>query len=284
MNKIKKILTVALVLLLVGIIGSILTLKPMINPKLFSEEKVINKSFSHIEIAADNTSMEILPTTDSTAKVGISGKAGKGSKYYLSTDVKNATLSVKVKYEQRSFINLFPSSLTLKVYVPERLYKTLKIHSDDGRVNVRNLQANDINIKSNDGKIDLSNIKGTAIITQANDGSSNLKNVKANAIKVTANDGRINLDQVDGHISGKANDGAISLTTNQLNHPIELATDNGRINIQTKKKPVNATINASGQNARVSIFEGSDSATVFGKGENLISLTAKDGSITVKKK
>lgn len=284
MNKIKRLSIIALVLLIVGTVGSILTLKPMINRRSFSEEKVINKAFSHIDISSDNTSVEVLPTTDSKAKVGISGKVGKGSKYHLSTDVKNSNLFIRARYEQRSFINLFPSSLTLKVYLPKRLYKTLKIGSDDGRIIVRNLQANDININSNDGKIELSNIKGTSVSTQADDGLSSLKNVKANAVQVNSNDGRINLDQVDGRISGKANDGTISLKTNQLDHPIELETDDGRINIQTKKKPTNATINASGQNAKVSIFKGSDSTTVFGKGEHLISLTARDGSINIEKK
>lgn len=322
MGKIKKVSIVALLLLLVGIVGSLLTFKPIIQQNSISKEKVINEKFSHIEIVTGNTGVEILPTTDSTAKIDISGKVGKGSNYNLSTNVENSTLSIGVKYEQRSLINFFPSSLSLKVYLPEMVYESIQIKGDDGGINTSDLQAKDINIKTANGKIKLSNVKGTTVTTQAIDGASNLKNVTASIVNVKSGNGkielsnvkgttvttqaidgasnfknvtasnmnvksyngRINLENIEGHVSAKANDGSILLVSNHLDNPIEFETDNGSIDIQTKKKPTNATINVSVENGKVDIFDSSNRNVVFGNGEHLIKLTATDGSITVEKK
>ncbi|WP_018661690.1 DUF4097 family beta strand repeat-containing protein [Heyndrickxia acidiproducens] len=284
MNKIKKVSIVALVLLLVGAVGSILTFKPMIQQKSISKEKVINEKFNHIKMVTDNTGVEILPTTDSTARVSLTGKIGKGSKYHLSTDAENATLSVRVKYEQRSFINFFPSSLSLKVYVPKTVYESLRIEGDNGRISLSDLQAKDINVKTDNGKIEFDNVKGTTITTQTDNGLSNLKNVKASFVKANSDNGRIALENVEGRIFAKANNGRISLVTHQLDQPIKFETDNGRINIQTKKKPTNAIINASTENGRVELFDRSNRNAVFGNGEHLIKLTASNGRITVENK
>lgn len=61
MDKIKKISLLALVLLLVGIVGSLLTFRPVLRQEAKSEEKVVHEEFSRIKIATDNTRVEILP-------------------------------------------------------------------------------------------------------------------------------------------------------------------------------------------------------------------------------
>lgn len=68
MDKIKKMSLVALVLLLVGIVGSLLTFRPVFRQEAKLEEKVIHEKFSRIKIATDNTRVEILPAAGSAAK------------------------------------------------------------------------------------------------------------------------------------------------------------------------------------------------------------------------
>lgn len=285
MSNIRKISVIALTLLLIGIIGSIFTIKPMLNKSPISKEEVINDKFNKIKIVTDNTGIELLPTTDATAKVDLSGKAGKGTKYHLSADVENATLTISVKYNLQSLVTLFPSSpLLLKVYVPEVLYESLQIEDNNGHVNVGDFQAKEIHINTNNGRVVLNNVKSTKVTTETDNGSSNLKNVKASDITVKSKNGKIILEDIDGQIYAKSNNGSISFVTNQLDQPIDFETNNGRINIQTKEKPINATINANVNNGKADIFDSSNRHVVFGNGENSINLTTSNGSITIEKK
>jgi len=283
MDKIKKMSLVALVLLLVGIVGSLLTFRPVFRQEAKLEEKVIHEKFSRIQIATDNTAIEILPATGSAAKITVSGRAEKGSTYHLSTDVKNAVLSIGIKYKQRNFISFFPSSLSLKVYVPEKWYESLQVKNNDGRVRAGDLRARDIRIKTENGKIELNHISGDTITAEANDGSSTLENVKASLVKVKSENGKIVLKNLDSRVSGKAGDGSILFTTRHLNHPVELRANNGNIKIQTGEKPANATIRASAEDGRVDIFGSSDGNRVFGSGKPLIQLFTADGNIAVEK-
>ncbi len=322
MGKIKKLLIVAIVLILVGIAGSIFTFKPMLQQKSISEEKVINETFSRIAIVTNNTEVEIFPTTDATAKIDITGKLAKGSVYDVAANVEKSILSIDVKYEQRNFASFFPSSLSLQVYVPESVYESLQVKGDDGRIIVSDIQAKDMNIKTDNGNIDVRNVKGTTFKAQSNDGTTKLNNItatdvlvksdngnielinaKASTVKTEVNDGttnlnhvtaanahmksdngKINLEKIEGQMSATAYDGGISLVTNQLESPITFKTANGDIHIQTKEKPTNATINTSVENGKVNIFGNSNSSTVFGNGEYMIHLASNDGSITVGEK
>ncbi len=322
MGKIKKLSIVAVVLLLVGIVGSIFTFKPMLQQKSISEEKVINETFSQIEIVSNNTEVEIFPTKDATAKIDITGKLAKGSIYEVAANVEDSILSIDVKYEQRNFASFIPSSFSLRVYVPESVYESLQINGDDGGITVSDIQAKDMNVKTDNGNIEVRNVKGTTfkiqsndgathlsnitasdihvksdngnielinaeastVKTQVNDGTTNLNNITASNVHVKSDNGKINLENMDGHVSAKANDGSILLVTNHLEYPIEFETANGNIHIQTEEKPTNATINTSVENGKVDIFGNSNSSTVFGNGEYLIHLASNDGSIAVGEK
>lgn len=284
MSKIKQISIIALVLLLVGIVGSVLTFKPMLQQTSVSKEEVIQEQSNRIEITADDAEVEVLSTTDSTAKVDLSGQVGKGAKYHLTTNVENSALIIDVKLAQQNFISLYSSSLSIKVYVPEALYESLQITGDDGHIAVSDLQAGDIHVTTTDGRVEFNNVKGTTLTTLTKDGSSELKNVEAATIQVKSGSGRINLEEVAGQISAETSDGGISLVTSQLDHPLELTTKDGHIHVQTKNKPTNATIIASVEDGHVELFDSSDRHAVFGNGEHTIKLTASDGSITVEEK
>ncbi|WP_017550293.1 DUF4097 family beta strand repeat-containing protein [Heyndrickxia coagulans] len=283
MDKIKKMSLVALVLLLVGIVGSLLTFRPVFRQEAKLEEKVIHEKFSRIQIATDNTAIEILPATGSAAKITVSGRAEKGSAYHLSTDVKNAVLSINVKYKQRNFVNFFPSSSSLKVYVPKKWYESLQINSNDGRVRAGDFRAREMRIHVRDGKIELNRINADTITTEASDGSSILENVKASLVKVKSDDGKIVLKHLDSRVSGKTTDGSILFITRHLNHPVELRAIDGNIKIQTEKKPDNATISASTVDGKVNVFGSSNRNMTFGRGKSMIQLFTADGSVTVEK-
>jgi len=264
---IKKISIIAFILLLIGVVGGALTFDSMNKSNQISEEKIINNDrFTDINIATDNAKIEMIATEDPTTKVELSGTVIKNKKYTFAADVDGNKLSIKLKENRLNFFNFgfFSTSLSLKVYVPKKSYDSMQIKSNNGRVHVESLQAKDINVETDNGRIELKNIKGKRVTTKADNG-------------------KILLDDVEGKISGKANNGSISLVTNHLDRPIEFETDNGYINIQTEQEPKNATLDVQIDNGKANIFGSSDRNIKFGNGEHLIKLKTNNGRITVAK-
>lgn len=277
---IKKIAIVALILLLVGIVGSIFTFKSINKSEDVTEEKVINDNFNEIKIKSNEASVEVFSTSDKKAKVELSGKS---SDYRLSADVEGSTLKVDVDYKPKKLFNFdFTSALLdLKVYVPEKVYDSLLIESDNGRVQIDGLQARDVHVKTDNGRIKLNDIESSKVTASADNGMINLKDIVASTVNTSADNGKITLDDVAGKLSGKTNNGSISLVTHDLDRAIDFETDNGKIKIQTEKGPTNAILDAKVDNGKVTIFGESNWDTVIGNGKNLIKLTAKNGTITV---
>lgn len=279
---IKKIAVVALILLLVGIVGGAFTFKSVNEAKDITEEKVVSDDFDEIEITSDEASVEILPTSDSEGSVVLSGKS---SNYRLSVGVEGSTLKVDVAYRQNKLFTFDFASvlLDLKVYVPEKVYDSLQIGSDNGHVQVDDLQVKDAYVKTDNGRIKLNNLESSKVTAEADNGTIDLKNVAAANVTVKADNGKIILDEVEGKLSGKTNNGSISLITSYLDRPIDFETDNGKIKIQTEKDPTNVIFDIKLDNGKADIFGKTNWDTVVGDGEHLIKLIAKNGKITVTK-
>ncbi|MFK4996644.1 DUF4097 family beta strand repeat-containing protein [Bacillus sp. N9] len=169
----------------------------------------------------------------------------------------------------------------MTVYVPEQLYDTIYTKNNNGRIEAEKLNAKEIQMETDNGRIHLTDVKASNVTTKTDNGRTELKNIVADTISVKAANGRVILDNVEGDLVGKTNNGSITMITKQLNHPIELVTDNGKIKIETEKEPENATLNADVANGKVRIYGHSDKHIVFGNGKNLIQLRTHNGSITV---
>ncbi len=230
-----------------------------------SDEITLTESFENIEILVENATVEILPSDDSTTTVSFEGKMKSKSKYKFKADVKKNTLQVELTNKKWSTIgfNFNPFSVKVTVYVPEQEYKKIKADSDNGALVADRIQAEDINFKTNNGRI-------------------HVKQVENSNVYARTNNGRIVLEDVDGDIDAITNNGRIELYTDKLDHTINLSTDNGKVFIETKEKPTNATIKASTDNGKISVFGKSNEHTEFGKGHNQITIETDNGSITVK--
>ncbi|MCM3112714.1 DUF4097 family beta strand repeat-containing protein [Lederbergia lenta] len=283
MINVKNISIIALLLLLIGIVGSIITFKSLGKPEPVSEKRGIDDDqFTNINIVAGNAKVEILPTKDTKATAELSGKA---KNYVFEANVEGNTLAVVLKEKHWKLVSFdfFSTALTLKVYVPEKQYDTIQIESNNGRFHAENLVAKEMNVKTDNGRIELENIESSTVKAEANNGRIELKSIKALSVAVEADNGKILLEDVDGKLSGKTNNGRISLVTNNLERQIDFATDNGSIKIQTEKEPKNVTFDIKVDNGKVDILGSSDRSSIFGNGEHLIKLKSNNGGIKVTK-
>jgi len=267
---IKKISIVALFLLLVGIVGSLTTFRSVNKVDSFSNEKVINQSnYTAIKVETYNSDIEIVPTKEVQTKIEVTGKTRENYKHDLTAEVNGNTLNIKLIDQRKKFFSVNFGSiteyLTLKVYLPEKEYTSLKIKSDNGQILLKQLDVKDVVAHTSNGRIEL-------------------KKISASNVNVQTNNGRIAFEYVDGNIKGKSNNGKISVVTKDLDRSIELETNNGRIEIETEIEPTNTMFDVYSNNGRINILERYNRNTVIGEGENIIKLTSDNGSISVTKK
>ncbi|MBE1555391.1 DUF4097 family beta strand repeat-containing protein [Sporosarcina limicola] len=303
MLNVKRLSIIALFLLLVGVIGSVLTYNLIQKPELVTEEIEIKEdSFTNIEISTNDARIELIPINEPNTLVEVSGHDSKNN---FSASVTESTLTIVYKDSKKKFFSfdVFPKSPTLKVYVPKKLYDTIRVQSDYGSFSAKDIDASEVNVKANDGAIELRDINAASIITESdngqikaenligttvkvkvNDGRTTLKSITADSISIVSDNGKIRLEEINGNLSAKANDGSIKLMTKTLDFPIEFSTDNGHIDIQTDNAPINASIRAQSDNGSITIFDEKKSHSVFGSGEHEINLSTNDGKIVVAKR
>lgn len=236
----------ALILFLIGLAGSIFTFSTLHRPTAVSEEK----SFDHpnitaIDINTSNASVEVIPVKNETAKVKLSGFQSPSTHYSFSADLEGTTLSIELKETQTSWINLFPTTLTLKVFLPEKQYESMDINNDNGSIHIKDLHAKTVHAETDNGKI--------------------------------------SLRHVTAKMTGKTVNGDISLETDSLDRPLQFETDNGSIMIETEQEPTNAKLDVKVDNGSIDLLGQYKESTVIGKGENLIKLTTINGDILVTK-
>ena len=285
MLNVKKIAVTALVLLLVGIIGTIFTVGSIAETTVPETTELHEENYDDIVIQTNNAVVEVLPTSDEFTTVEFIGNSENNQKYEVKADVKEDTLSVNVKERWYKFFNFDFSiqSPKLTVYVPEKTYNSIQVETDNGRVDANGLEANDIRISSNNGRANASELDVKELHVTTNNGRIELQDIQSTHVTSEADNGQIHLENVDGELTGRTSNGKITLITEHLDRPIDFSTNNGQINIQAENEPTNAIFDVKVDNGSVKIFGNSNWDTVVGNGDNLIKLTTDNGSITVEK-
>ncbi|ALX48413.1 DUF4097 family beta strand repeat-containing protein [Lentibacillus amyloliquefaciens] len=262
----KRISIIALVLLVVGALGSLLTFQSLNDSTSVSEEETFSdNNITDIEISANNEEVEVMSTEDRATKVELTGTSSEEIENYLSADVEDETLSIELKDKRLfDFFNFIGTNLTLKVYLPEKTYNSLQADIDNGSFQVEQLSINNV-----EGEVD--------------NGHFDMKDIAAAMVNVEADNGAISLENIEGKINGDVNNGEIYLKTNNLDHPLTLESNNGDIEVETDQEPTNAVFDIKTNNGEATVFGSSNWNTVIGNGDNQIKLTTNNGNINVVK-
>ncbi|MFE4812954.1 DUF4097 family beta strand repeat-containing protein [Peribacillus simplex] len=264
MINVKKLSIIALVLLLVGVIGSLFTFSQVTNKETTTEEKTISEIVTDIQIDTDNAAVEIVPTKDKETRIELVSKGMDVSKLDFTADVEGKKLSVQLKDRRTFSFGFHIQSLHLKVYVPDESYKSFVVESDNGKLQLSGLKSENLNVKSQNGRVELNDI-----ITEK--------------VEVKSANGKVDLNNVEGKLVGSSNNGKITLVTKDLDREIDFESNNGKIMIKTENEPTNTTFDVHVDNGRVDILGKYEGDTVIGKGENLVKLEANNGKIEITK-
>lgn len=277
---IKKLIIIAVTLLVIGILGSLFTYKTISEAEDITENKVIQEDFNSIAIMSNDARVEIMSIDGSDAKVELSGK---GSNYQMVAGVEESVLKVNIDYKQKKLFNFdFTGDiLTLKVYLPEKEYEKLQVNNDNGDMKVNDLKAKDVHLEVDNGFIKMNNMDTETVYASTDNGAVDLKHLMALDVDVNSDNGKIDLEEVDGDLVVRANNGQITLVTEKINRSIDFETDNGKIDIQSDHEPTNAILDIKVSNGKVDYFGKSNWDTVIGEGKHLIKLKTDNGKITL---
>lgn len=278
----KKLVMVASVLLIIGIVGSLFNFKTLYSDKEMKEEKIIDTVFDTINISVDSAKIELIPTNEKNA---ILEYRTNYSDYNFSSEVKNSTLEVHVDMNQKKLFrfDFFSKGSALKLYIPKKQYESLQLESDNGRIMIEGIDVKTADIRTDNGRIEINNMANDNLTVNSDNGRINLANVDASTVTTKSSNGKIVLNHVTGTLSSKTNNGSISLITEDLERSIDFKTDNGKIEIQTEKEPTNVIFDLKTDNGSIDVFNQSDWDTVIGNGDNTIKLETDNGKIIITK-
>ena len=264
MNKIKTVVITGIVLLVIGVVGSLLTYQFMDYSAATKTEAVPSEQIVNVEINADNENVTIIPmnnTSEITVELIESGLRKVITELNLQVDGDTLTIET-VKPKMFFYMNLFGDTRDLNVYVPEKVYHSLDVSLDNG-------------------KLEITDVKIGEIAANADNGNIHIENLRTENITISLNNGNVHLSHVDGTITGNIDNGDFTVKTKSLDRTIDWKVDNGNIKIETETEPTNTVLDLQTKNGQISVFENSDWNTIIGAGEHLLKLRVNNGDIKI---
>lgn len=276
-----------------------------IQEKITTENKVIRipqSNFSNVMMKIDYGSLNVFPSETEETIIEL---IGENEKLKLTAEVVNDTLSIQLKSKKFQFFSFMFLIKEMKVNValPKKLYttiimktdngriraekmlgKAIKATSDNGSIGLKEFAATVLEVETDNGRIEIDKVQVDKLSTQTDNGRIELRNVDAEKVITETDNGRIIMDYVNGDIIGKTDNGRITLLTSSLDRMIQLETDNGSILVETETDPTDVSIYTKTDHGRVSVFGDKNSSTTFGNGSNTVRLSSDNGKITVMKK
>lgn len=255
--------------------------------------------FTNVDIDVQHGALFIRPSDSLITTVEL---VGSNEKLQLTAEVVGDTLFVRLK-SLRHWLLMFNfniKAVTLNVFIPKKLYQSIAMKTDNGRISAEKLLGKKVNANADNGRIQLREIAATTLVaetdngridivkvqtdhlrTKTDNGRIEMHHVEADSITAESDNGRIELQHVSGSIVGITDNGRITLQTDSLDRNIDFQTDNGSIVIQSSSEPKNVSIHAKTGHGKIDIFGERNSRTVIGAGEHTIRLKSDNGRITV---
>lgn len=285
MKSIKNLGFLGIALLAVGGIGVALT-HPKGEAKVIQTETIKNP-LETIHIKAENARIEIASTEEPQGKVELIGpeKRPKNLDFTIAQTGSELRITHKEKRHRLVAFDFFPNYDAIKLYLPERQYKQVTAITDNGRVAINKVQGETVKAKSSNGKIELANINGNTVEAETDNGKLRLDHVSADSIDTETENGKVELMYSEGKIKARTDNGAIIAELKKINHPLDLATDNGKISIMTEEKPSSMKVLAQSDNGSIRVF-GKKYTQEMAAAESgpLLKLETDNGKIEIKEK
>ncbi|MDN4607825.1 DUF4097 family beta strand repeat-containing protein [Sporosarcina highlanderae] len=259
-----------------------------------------DNSYTKVDIDVFHGTLSVFPSDNDETKIEL---VNPNDKLEFFADVFEETLRVRLKKKGLwlFIFNFNTREVALNVFIPKKLYqsismksdngrikaekligKTIEAFTDNGRIELAELAATTLNAETDNGRIEISKVQSDRLKAKTDNGRVMMRHVEADSIHAESDNGRIELEQVEGELVAITDNGRIKLDAEHLDRNITFETDNGSIEIRSTRKPTNAIIHAKTGHGRIDVYGDRNSRTRFGAEEYQIRLKSDNGRITVK--
>lgn len=280
----RQIIYTALAFIIIGIIGMLITFSSYKEGAQQTMEETVSIqdwSFDRVDINTDNTRIFLQSTDEQEARVEFEAKGSRSNKYQFDTELDGNTLVVKVKERFSWFsFDFFPRSSDLTVYLPVETYESVQAHTANGKLTAQQLEGDVLALSTNNGTVEATGMAGSTFSARSNNGKISLTSITANT-NARTNNGKITGNDITGEITAETDNGSINLQIKGFDYPMNLRTDNGRVHIISQQQPTNAILDLRTSNGRIRAFGTKDWESVYGDGENKITVRTANGAIEI---
>ncbi|MFD1067169.1 DUF4097 family beta strand repeat-containing protein [Oceanobacillus locisalsi] len=272
-----------------------------------------------IELDAENTQVRLHPANGEEPKAVYSATGKKTERQELQTSIEDGKLAIQIEETFFPFFHIdvmFQSHAALDIFIPENAMEKIDVQTTNSKITAADLQTDELLLHTSNGRIEGEHLEIPSLHVQSSNGSIVLNDIQGDIHGTTSNskitfdniigqvtahtsNGKIELASVQGdanmettngkieaqHISGKTNaktnNAAINIETANFEHPMDLQTSNGKINIMSEQEPENATFDLRTNNGTIRVFDSKEWDVTYGNGDTMIKAHTSNGGITI---
>ncbi|MEH7235726.1 DUF4097 family beta strand repeat-containing protein [Bacillus sp. JJ1562] len=269
----RKIMYGALIFVLIGVLGVIITLNNSgVEAFTFSsvdvneKQEVSSKGITNIIIDSPSVDVNVIPTKKDLIEVEFSGKVGKKSKALYKLDIDEDGETVEITMEKKNklqFMMFNFTNVSLDVEVPEKMYDSLQIIASSGDIAVEEIDTKEMTIETQSGDIEIMNSRiKESLNLEASSGDVKVKDTNGNVIDIQTSSGDITaINNEAKEIEILTSSGDIE-SNNQASEKMNINTASGDITIDAEEVTGDITLEASSGDIEVSFVQIPDALAV----------------------
>ncbi|MFD0872410.1 DUF4097 domain-containing protein [Paenibacillus residui] len=187
---------------------------------VFQEQSVDADKIERININTSSADVQMVSGDAEQIVIKLEGKANQSYRKKTALRVKEAgdTLNVEVNLPNGISFGFAPNDVNLKVELPEKIYKELKLESSSGDLSLDSVNAVYMQLRSSSGDIQVSRFS-------------------ADLIEFRASSGDISILDGSAELQGETSSGEISIELGELGQDMNLETSSGDIDIRLSDWP-----------------------------------------------
>ncbi|MBE4908349.1 DUF4097 family beta strand repeat protein [Bacillus luteolus] len=241
----KKVVLGALVLLIVGLVGSVATASfsdvfSVNTVEVYEEKTVKASSVETITVKLSSTDLQLEPISGDEIIVELSGSVSKKIKdqYELIVVEKGDRLEVSLdKLDVMFYVGVTRVDLDLTVKLPEKIYQSILIEASSADVEMKDLQLGEVRTNVSSGDVTFENITTEELVLETSSGDIKLMNSKADLFNLATSSGDVIIEDLTGDIRVNTTSGRISLENEEVSGNMDFTATSGDVDVRFKSKP-----------------------------------------------
>lgn len=266
----KKLVSLALILLVAGIIGIVLTfdakdLKAFGTEPVHLEESVDSSSVVNIIAKTKGIKIDVRKGQTEQIRVSLEGKASKKyiDRFTLATGTNGDgdTVIIEAGYKDTVVVGLNIVDVVLIVELPDKQWEQVDIESEyddieieslhasaaeittkSGNIEAEQLQAAKLTVQSEYGDVDTERVAGDDITLTSDSGNIGIEDYEAVQLNIRSTYGDIKIKDGTGKVNGETDSGKIQFDAETVSSDLSLQSEYGDIGIEVSKQPASAEL------------------------------------------